>query len=766
MKKHHLFVMASALLLCVHPGTASAASPAEGAPAGGYNKAGTFSVSPMVGGVTFGGGQHLESAPVFALRGGYNFTKHLGVEALFDYAKSRSTRSSDTQDFFRYGADLLLHLWPDDKFVPYLAGGFAALDLKGSNAGDSSTEVAYDLGAGFKYFVTEDMAWRADARGIFYDSEFAVEYTTGVYIPFGGAPDVVKLADPPAPPQPVVRPLVADLPAQAAPAPAVVEPPPVVIAAPEVALSAAPASIVKGERATLSWKSQHADNCEMRPALGVVPVNGTLTVTPDIDTLYSLTCKGKGGTASSSAAVVVAVPKAMVPQPATPQERFCNKPSLIVINFDTDKFDIKPKYYGELKTVGEFLKEFPEAYGEISGHTDSIHTRQYNQKLSERRASSVKEYIIKTFAVDPKRLTSRGYGEDKPIASNNTADGRAKNRRIETNLICEDYGVTAPRPAAPPPPAAAFPREGSLPASPSAAVPGKPGAGGQGAVEPVPFAQRKTEPSASYLPRGPAPGQGGGAAEPSPLPSAQRKQDSSPGYPVAGALAEEGGAAQETPSVPLAQRRQEALAGYLPGGTAAEQGSAAPEPPSVPLAQRMPQPLPLSSTPPPVAPGVTPPPSSAPPAAALAAATDVPPLSSALRKQEPEPVAPDEEPFVLNAQGRPAGTPGKIALTGITIDKNGFSIFTDGRVSDFRMITQVEPYSLVIDIPGAVNGMGMLQAPVDKFDLLDVRFREFPDYLQITVNAGREQIIPYRSAKTDTGLRINIKPRSSHYIGP
>jgi outer membrane protein OmpA-like peptidoglycan-associated protein len=122
---------------------------------------------------------------------------------------------------------------------------------------------------------------------------------------------------------------------------------------------------------------------------------------------------------------------------AAAAKRFCSQPAILAINFDTDKSDIKPVYYDELKTVGDFLSYFPNAKGEISGHTDSTASNEYNQKLSERRALSVEKYISKTFNVDPGRITTKGYGETKPIASNKTKAGRAQNRRIVANFTCE-----------------------------------------------------------------------------------------------------------------------------------------------------------------------------------------------------------------------------------------------------------------------------------------------------------------------------------------
>ena len=66
----------------------------------------------------------------------------------------------------------------------------------------------------------------------------------------------------------------------------------------------------------------------------------------------------------------------------------------------------------------------------IEGHTDSSGAAAYNQSLSEKRAASVRDYLVNQADVDAARLTSRGYGETRPIATNDTAEGRAQNRRV------------------------------------------------------------------------------------------------------------------------------------------------------------------------------------------------------------------------------------------------------------------------------------------------------------------------------------------------
>ena len=102
----------------------------------------------------------------------------------------------------------------------------------------------------------------------------------------------------------------------------------------------------------------------------------------------------------------------------------------IDIKFATNKADITEAYAGEVERVAKFLHKYSSAKAEIDGHTDSSGSDAYNQKLSQRRADAVKEMLVTRFGIDASRLTAVGYGESQPIASNDTADGRAQNRRV------------------------------------------------------------------------------------------------------------------------------------------------------------------------------------------------------------------------------------------------------------------------------------------------------------------------------------------------
>lgn len=98
------------------------------------------------------------------------------------------------------------------------------------------------------------------------------------------------------------------------------------------------------------------------------------------------------------------------------------------IFFDTNKYDLLPPSITELGTLINFLNENPEVNIEIQGHTDNIGDIALNQKLSKNRAEAVFNYL-KEHKIDTKRLSYNGYGESKPIATNNTVEGRKQNRR-------------------------------------------------------------------------------------------------------------------------------------------------------------------------------------------------------------------------------------------------------------------------------------------------------------------------------------------------
>lgn len=104
------------------------------------------------------------------------------------------------------------------------------------------------------------------------------------------------------------------------------------------------------------------------------------------------------------------------------------------VTFDVASYTLKPEFRATLDKVGESLTRYPNSLVDVYGHTDSTGSDAYNQTLSENRARTVANYLVSR-GVAAARVRSQGFGETMPIASNDTEDGRAKNRRVEVKIV-------------------------------------------------------------------------------------------------------------------------------------------------------------------------------------------------------------------------------------------------------------------------------------------------------------------------------------------
>jgi len=104
------------------------------------------------------------------------------------------------------------------------------------------------------------------------------------------------------------------------------------------------------------------------------------------------------------------------------------------INFETDKSELLSNSFNELDKLYNLLKSNSSVKIEVSGHTDNAGTENHNKQLSEARAKAVVDYLIEK-GIKKERLSYKGYGSSKPIADNNTDEGKAKNRRVEFKIV-------------------------------------------------------------------------------------------------------------------------------------------------------------------------------------------------------------------------------------------------------------------------------------------------------------------------------------------
>lgn len=101
--------------------------------------------------------------------------------------------------------------------------------------------------------------------------------------------------------------------------------------------------------------------------------------------------------------------------------------------FDFDRSTVKPEAARILDRLVVFMNENKDKRAALAGYTDNVGSEAYNQALAERRVASVRDYVV-TKGVESSRISGQGFGESKPIADNKTADGRAKNRRVEIKV--------------------------------------------------------------------------------------------------------------------------------------------------------------------------------------------------------------------------------------------------------------------------------------------------------------------------------------------
>jgi OOP family OmpA-OmpF porin len=437
----------------------------------------------------------LNNSLAAGIRVGYNITSMLGIEGFYDYLPT-SYDGTNKPDVWgqRFGGDLLLHFMPEKSFVPYLAGGYGALALYQAGHANNHTYWVPDYGLGFKYFVNDNVAVRVDSRvvNIFeHGTWFNYAFNAGVTMNFPPKKKAPAPAPPPPPPAKVEPAPTVSLtaePSTVAPGKqskltwtsqnasdckvdatdavldtkvttqgsvyvtptetrtytmtctgpggsasssatvTIVAPPKVEVPKPSCTISAFPTKIVEGEQVKLSWTSQNATKVTVEPPLAPVATEGSVEFSPKATTTYKVTCTNDSGSSTNTTTVTV--------NPALVEEK---KSITLMIEFDFDKFDIKPKYHDDIKKVADFMTDYPKTTAVINGYTDSKGTDKYNQKLSERRANAVMNYLVEKLGIDKSRLSAKGHGEANPVASNKTEEGRQKNRRIESVIDTRVY---------------------------------------------------------------------------------------------------------------------------------------------------------------------------------------------------------------------------------------------------------------------------------------------------------------------------------------
>jgi OOP family OmpA-OmpF porin len=289
----------------------------------------TFSVTPYIGGYLFDNDQKLHNAPVYGISLGYDFTKYFGAQISGEYLTTDydlTVSGSRSTNVGNYRLDGIFNLMPDSRLVPFVFVGFGGQSLDYPKDVSNRTASAVDYGVGLKYFVTDRLALRVDARQvyIFDDSRKDFEYTAGLSFYFGGSkPAAVSHRE------------------------AIAEPAPEPMAKEKVVI---------------------------------------LASEPKVEEQVKV--------AATEPQIIIL--------------------ALEDVHFDFGRSTLKPEAQAILKRNVQLLKENPKAQIRIAGYTSASGTEAYNQKLSERRARAVQEYLINEGVITPERLSTIGYGKTNP----------------------------------------------------------------------------------------------------------------------------------------------------------------------------------------------------------------------------------------------------------------------------------------------------------------------------------------------------------------
>lgn len=295
---------------------------------------------------------------------GLQITDRIAAElSSFDLDTKDSLGIKSDVDHFKL--DLLYDLdAANPRLTPFIVGGLGHLNFAGEN------DTLFDIGAGIKYEVTNNLEWRTTIRKFEYfgrsNGELDWGIDTGLVFYFGGAST-----------RPASRP---STPVATTPVP--------------------PAEVPPSDRDG-DGVPDNRDDCPDTPRTYAVDANGCPIPVEEIARIE------------------------------------------LLVNFDFDRSEVKPEYFAEIEEVADFMRRFPEVIAELEGHTDGVGTVEYNQGLSERRANAVRDVLIDRYSIPASRISAVGFGENQPVASNDTAAGRAQNRRVITVIIRAEQNYQA-----------------------------------------------------------------------------------------------------------------------------------------------------------------------------------------------------------------------------------------------------------------------------------------------------------------------------------
>ena len=406
-------------------------------PAAAANQSGAFTLSPMFGGHIFEGNQSLESTNIWGLGLGYNLTENWAIEGIYTRtdtdAEAEDNTTSDTK-VETYHIDALYHFQPTKKLVPYVVAGIGAI-YSSPDIGADRDHFLFNYGIGIKYFILDDLiALRAEVRHLvdFPEPDNNLQYLAGLTFQLGkSAPSPAPVAIEKSEPAPVDADSDGDG----------------VLDSMDQCHDTPAGAPVDSKGCPLDSDGDgvydYLDQCPDTPASASVDGKGCpldsdgdgvydyLDQCPDTPAGAPVDSKGCPLDSDGDGVYDYLDKCPDTPKGVSVDTDGCPTVLTLHIKFNHDNHGIGSEYDSEIAKAAQCINDYPGNIVFIDGHTDSNGATAYNQKLSERRAAAVKSRLIEKFYIPESRMAARGFGEDQPVADNNSDEGRGLNRRVE-----------------------------------------------------------------------------------------------------------------------------------------------------------------------------------------------------------------------------------------------------------------------------------------------------------------------------------------------
>lgn len=367
-----------------------------------------FYIFPSIGYFLLDDDRKADDAATASFAAGYQFNNRFSTELAYGIFSSESDVTGKDIDGSYYHVDAVYHLNDDDTLQPYVLAGIGNMDLDIPNS-ENDAETSYNAGAGFKRHLTENLSLRAEAR-MFYGNDSNNKDTLlnfGLVYLFGGSSSsYVEESN-----YDSDGDGIADSKDQCpnSSAGANVDGSGCVIVA----------AAVTTKDSDNDGIEDNADQCPNTPANRTVDATGC-----ELDADADSVVDGDDKCPETPAG-------AKIDDTGCPLEIASTITQTLHVKFPNNSSVVPNSSKAEIKELAEFMTSYPLTKVTIEGHTDSSGEAKYNQYLSEKRAKSIAKILVDENGIDSARVEAVGYGEEKPLADNSTAEGRKKNRRVE-----------------------------------------------------------------------------------------------------------------------------------------------------------------------------------------------------------------------------------------------------------------------------------------------------------------------------------------------